>query len=258
MLRAAAGRAGRAWNGLGSRKRCLVCGRSFHHFTRFGKGAAGRSDFRRRLDIVGSDLDNFGCPYCGCHDRERHLIMFFDKLGIWQRMKGARILHFAPEKHLPERIRAQAPAEYLKADLAPARSDIERIDATSLPFADGSYDVVIANHVLEHIPDYARALSEFFRVLRPGGFAVLQTPYSKLLQENFADAGIDSDELRLFFHGQEDHVRTFGRPRFLQSLSAAGFVLRIARHDDLFDARAGFYYGVNREEDLILVDKPET
>jgi SAM-dependent methyltransferase len=213
------------------------------------------NELHKKLNGVGSDADNYGCMYCGCNDRERHLFMFFDKLMLWKTMGQGKILHFAPEKHLSLRISELAPLEYIKADLSPSNPDIRKIDATAIPFPDSSFDFLIANHILEHILDYRKALAEFFRVLKPGGFAVLQTPYSKLLRNNFEDAGISSEELRLFFYGQEDHVRTFGESQFLKSLEDAGFSLQIKKHSDYFDIRTTYYYGVPGKEDLILVAK---
>ncbi|MEJ2745972.1 MAG: class I SAM-dependent methyltransferase [bacterium] len=170
-------------------------------------------------------------------------------------MKQGRILHFAPERHLSKRISEQAPLEYVMADLYPQNSDIRKIDATAIPFSNDTFNFIIANHVLEHIPNYRKALSEFFRVLKPGGIAVMQTPYSKLLRNNFEDKGIDSEELRHFFYGQDDHVRIFGEHQLLKSLENAGFSLQIKRHIDYFDVSTTYYYGVSGEEDLILVAK---
>ena len=205
--------------------------------------------------MVGSDIDNFRCMYCGCHDRERHLFMFFDKLGLWRNIKDSVILHFAPERHLARRLDSESPSKYVKADLHPKNEDVERMDATILPYNEDKFDFIIANHVLEHIPDYGKALREFFRVLKPGGIGIFQTPYSKLLQNNFEDEGIDSDELRLFFHGQKNHVRTFGYNQFLSELETVGFDVQVKKHDECFDAHAAYLYGVNSKEDLILAVK---
>ena len=181
--------------------------------------------------------------------------MFFDKLSFWEKIKDGKILHFAPEKHLKYKISQQAPLEYIKADLFPKEQDTQIIDATAIPFNDNMFDILIANHILEHIPDYKKALSEFYRVLKPGGIAILQTPYSRVLMNNFEDEGIDSEELRLFFHGQEDHLRTFGEIEFLKSLEEAGFNLAIKKHEDCFDPNDAYYYGVPMKEDLIMVEK---
>ena len=246
----------RMLNGIGSKKQCYICNRTFNHFTKFRGGSKRAPEFRKRLAIVGSDVDNCYCMYCSADDRERHLYMYFDKLNIWPKMKDAKILYFAPERNLQVKISKQSPLECIKADLHPKTEDVEKIDATKVPFSNEKFDFVIANHVLEHIPDYTKALSEFYRVLKPGGTAILQTPYSKILKNNFEDENINTDELRLFFHGQEDHVRTFGEYQFLKSIENAGFNLQIKKHKDFFDDHMAYVYGVNKEENLILVIKP--
>ncbi len=243
-------------NSLGSKKKCYICNRTFYYFTKFGNGSQGMPEFSKRLNIVGSDIDNFGCMYCGSNDRERHLFMFFDKLGLWEKMKGAKILHFAPEKNLPSKICEQYPLEYIKADLCPKNEDVKNIDATAIPFNDVTFDFIIANHILEHISDYSKALYEIFRVLKSGGIAILQTPYSELLRHNFEDDNINTDDLRLFFHGLEDHVRTFGEYQFLRSLEDVGFEIQVKKHEELFDNHMAYYYGVNSRECLIQVVKP--
>jgi SAM-dependent methyltransferase len=243
-------------NGIGRKKQCYICNRTFNHFTKFRGGSKRRSEFLKRLDIVGSDRNNFGCMYCGSHDRERHLFMYFDKLNMWQKMKGAKILYFAPEKRLWAKISEQSPLECITADLHPKTEEVKKIDATKIPFSDEKFDVVIANHILEHIPDYSKALSEFYRVLKAGGVAILQTPYSKLLKKNFEDENLDTDELRLFFYAQEDHVRVFSEHQFLKSIENEGFNLQIKKYEDLFDDHTANIYGVNKKENLILVEKP--
>lgn len=246
----------RILNGTGRARKCYICRRRFRYFTKYNGGVNKINELRRQLDMVGSDADNFGCMYCGSHDRERHLFMYFDELMLWDCICNRKILHFAPEKHLSARINQQNPAEYVKADLNPRKPDVQSIDATSIPFEADTFDCLIANHVLEHIPDYRKALSEFHRVLKPGGFAVLQTPFSKLLKGNFEDEGINTDKLRQLFHGQEDHVRTFGEHKFLESLVKTGFHLQLKKHSEYFKERTSQYYGVPLKEDLILVVKP--
>jgi SAM-dependent methyltransferase len=222
---------------------------------KYREGSKALSQFMKQLRLVGSDVDNFGCFYCGSTDRERHLFMYFDKLMLWDRMKDGTILHFAPEKHLLTRIKAQQPLRYVKADISPQDGDTVPIDATAIPYEEETFDFLIANHILEHIPDYRTALTEFQRVLKPGGVAILQTPYTKVLKRNFEDEGIDTDELRLFFYGQEDHVRVFSERQFLRAVQEVGFTLRTEAHEACFDAGDAYYYGVPAQEDLILVEK---
>ncbi len=243
-------------NRFWSRKQCYICGNTFKSFTRHRKGSRGINEFIKNLRMVDSDVDNFQCMYCGCHDRERHLFMFFDRLRLWESMKEAKILHFAPEEHLPDKIKEQGPREHIQADPFPPAEHIISMDARSIPFEGERFDFIIANHVLEHIPEYMTALSEFYRVLKPGGTAVMQTPYSRLLKENFEDEGINTDETRLFFYGQEDHVRIFGHSRLFKSIEEAGLILQVEKHDDYFSQDLSDYYGVNGEEDLIMAIKP--
>ena len=240
----------------GSNKKCYVCNKELGHFIKFGGGWKNVPLWIRNIELVGSDVDNFYCPFCGSHDRERHLFMFFDKLKMWDKIREANILHFAPEGHLSKKIEEYSPMKYIKADLFPSDKSIEKIDAINMPYKDSTFDILIFNHILEHIPDYMKALKEIYRVLKPNGIAILQTPYSKILKKNFEDEGINTDELRLFFYGQEDHVRIFSEKQFIQGLNDAGFILEIIKHDDFFSDSDSLYFGVNKHEDFIKVTKP--
>jgi SAM-dependent methyltransferase len=233
----------------GNRRKCYVCGATFDHFLPYREGR--RSPFTRLLGCVGSDTENFYCPACECFDRERHLFMYFDKLGLWDAIKGGRVLHVAPEAKLAERIAASEPAEYVKGDIAPGPDRI-KLDVTAIAFPDEYFDLVICNHVLEHVPDDGRAMAELFRVLKPGGRAVLQTPFSPVLAHTFQDPGIDTDEKRCLFYGQEDHVRLYGQDLF-EKLKGAGFSVALGRHAELFRPEEASYYGVNPAEDLLLL-----
>ncbi|MFW5887077.1 MAG: methyltransferase domain-containing protein [Bacteroidota bacterium] len=244
-------------NKLGDKHKCYVCGHSFNYFSKYSGGKKNIPEFRKKLNMVGSDIDNFGCPHCHSHDRERHLYMFFDKLDFWKKIPEFKILHFAPEKNLSKKIELLNPIKYIKADLNPKNDTIEHIDATNIKFNDNTFDFIICNHVLEHIPDYLQALKELFRVLKPNGIGILQTPYSKLLSENFEDKYINTDELRKFFYGEKDHFRIFSEKNFFEDFKNTGFILNIIKNADFFDAETSEYYGVNMKEDLVKVSKPD-
>jgi SAM-dependent methyltransferase len=118
-----------------------------------------------------------------------------------------------------------------------------------MSFDDGSFDVVIANHVLEHVADDQKALGEIRRVLKAGGYAILQTPYSAKLHRTWQDAGIDTDTARLQAYGQADHVRLFGRDIF-NRIAATGFESCVKMHADVLASIAPLTYGVNEREPL--------
>ncbi len=242
------------FNGLVPRQECCICGRRFHHFYPYRNGKVKPSPFLAELDFMTGNIENFSCPYCGSGDRERHLVMFFDKLGLWKKFEGATVLHFAPEAGLKGRIEALCPREYVKADLLSSQPDVSRIDVMEIPFPDHHFDFVLCCHVLEHVPDDQRALRELCRVLKPGGYGVLQTPFSRLLAHTFEDPNINTDPLRWRYYGQEDHVRLFGRD-LLDKIKAAGFTLDLKPHSEYFNAEETRRFGVCAKEDLILVSK---
>jgi ubiquinone/menaquinone biosynthesis C-methylase UbiE len=143
---------------------------------------------------------------------------------------------------------------YVKGDLFPQSKAMLQISVTSLPFPDDCFDLAICNHVLEHVRDDQMALVEFFRVIKSGGCAVLQTPYSSLLADSFDDENVNTAELRRKLYGQEDHVRVYGQDLFAK-IKAAGFTLHLKPHEHVLAASDAWHLGVNPDEDLILAVK---
>lgn len=233
-------------------KECYLCKKKFERFFPYRVNS-----FTEKLvdnfQIIGSDVDNFGCCYCGCHDRERHLSMYFDKLGLWGKLENSKVLHIAPEIHISKKISSIVTKEYVRCDLFPKKDEL-KVDITKIVFSDSYFDFIICNHVLEHVSDYRKAFSELKRVLVPGGTAILQTPFSELLYNNFEDKNINTDKLRLLFYGQEDHCRVVSKRQFLEDLKDF-FQLDIVKNCDLFTNEECFKYGVNKKEDLVLVKK---
>lgn len=238
------------------RRECVLCGHRCGGFLPYRGGWRDSPPAMRALDVVGSDLENFECPWCGGHDRERHLLMYLRASGLWDRLSGSSVLHFAPERRLSPLMAAQGPARYLRVDLHPSGAGIERMDIQAITEDDASFDMVIANHVLEHVDDDRRAVAEVARVLRPGGFAVLQVPYSPRLTATFSDPGIDDDRARRQCYGQEDHVRLFARDVFARFAGAGDLQERIATHDGLLHGSDAWRWGVNAAEPFFLFQKP--
>jgi SAM-dependent methyltransferase len=139
---------------------------------------------------------------------------------------GMRILHVAPETALQPILRRGA-KDYVGGDLN-GEFDSRRIDVTDLSeFADDTFDAVICNHVLEHVPDDRAALRELRRVLKPGGWGILLIP-------SLEDGAATTDEVlsvvdpreRLARFGQADHVRKYGWD-YLDRLREAGFEVTV-------------------------------
>lgn len=233
---------------------CVVCGQKLAYFLPYAGGLEPTPAVLNELDVVGSDLVNCACPKCGSNDRERHLLLFFKRSGMDRLISGAHILHFAPEPGIAAYVAALAPARYVKADLFPAAQDVQKVDMLAMDFHAESFDLVIANHVLEHVDDDARALSEIRRVLRPGGLAVLQTPFSAMLDASFDDKGIQSKSARAFAYGQDDHVRLYGKDIFSRFV-AAGFVSRVTTHQSILSDIVAKVHGVNPREPFFLFER---
>ena len=209
------------------------------------------------LQTIGSNVEHFGCPYCGCHDRERHLLLYLTAHGVIDRFESAAILHFAPERRLSGIIEARSPGRYVKGDLYPTSEDIETIDMLAIDYPSESFDFVIANHVLEHVENDLLALSELRRVLKVGGYAILQTPYSNKLTKTFSDPGIDSDSARYQAYGQEDHVRLYGSD-IVARIESAGFRSRVATHQEMLADIDPMRFGVNEKEPFFLFEKVDS
>ena len=132
-----------------------------------------------------------------------------------------KVLHFAPEQCFLKRFRNLEHIDYTTTDLESPIADV-KADICNLPFENNSYDVILCNHVLEHIPDDTKAMQELFRVLKPGGYGVFQIPQDLSRAETFEDNTITDKKERAKVFGQYDHVRVYGVDYF-DKLRSVGF-----------------------------------
>ena len=132
-----------------------------------------------------------------------------------------KVLHFAPEQAFYKRFRKMENLEYTTTDLNSPIADV-KADICNLPFSEDVFDYIICNHVLEHIPDDTKAMQELYRILKPGGTAILQVPYEPARQTTFEDNSITNPKERAKIFGQYDHVRVYGMDYF-EKLKSIGF-----------------------------------
>lgn len=135
-----------------------------------------------------------------------------------------KVLHFAPEQAFYKRFRNLKNLEYLTTDLNSPLADI-KADICALPFEDQSIDVILCNHVLEHIPDDTKAMQEMYRVLKKGGWGIFQIPQDLSRDHTFEDDTIMGKKERARIFGQYDHVRIYGRDYF-DKLREIGFSVK--------------------------------
>ncbi len=219
----------------GDRYYCPLCDASYRRFLPAGE--------RRR--------ENALCPGCGALERHRLLVAVLDRLWSDGRLpRGGRMLHVAPERSLAARF--EDAFDYLSIDLDGTQA-MMAMDLTDLVFPDHSFDAIICNHVLEHIPDDRKAMSELFRVMKPGGWGSLQVPIEGETTREDPSVVDPQERLRLF--GQEDHVRQYGRD-FLDRLSDTGFELLVLPRDEIVFADEAERLSVACEDEVILVRRP--
>jgi len=132
-----------------------------------------------------------------------------------------RVLHFAPEQAFYKRFRKMTHLDYVTTDLNSPLADV-KADICNLPFKDSEFDVILCNHVLEHIPDDTKAMQELHRILKPGGYGIFQIPQDLSREKTFEDDTITDKKERAKIFGQYDHVRIYGRDYF-DKLRSIGF-----------------------------------
>src|SRR5690349_17849227 len=123
----------------GGSSHCVLCGNAVWGFIPFQGGVHNQPALIRELQMIGSDVENFSCPRCGGHDRERHLLMYLQSSGMLASMAHKTILHFAPEPRLSAWIRATRPSKYVQCDLEPANAEVCRVDILSIDVEPSSF-----------------------------------------------------------------------------------------------------------------------
>jgi SAM-dependent methyltransferase len=212
---------------------CPCCGREYGHFVRFH----GMHD---------------QCPGCGSLMRHRALLLLLrDHYGIEAR--NERVLHVGPGAAVSSWLEGRKGLEYVTGDIDSPLAEV-RMDATQMPFEDESFDFAICVHVLEHIPDDRKAMSEFFRVLKPGGEAVFQVPPSDL-ETTREDTGVTDPHERELLFGQYDHVRLCGAD-YSDRIGEAGFEVDRFDYVAQLDESTRNRYGLRTGEPFDLCVKP--
>ena len=182
-----------------------IDGRSFKNFLPYGYG-------KQRNNVLSPSTLSL----------ERHRLLWLYLKNKTDFFKAEyKVLHFAPEQAFYKRFKKMSNLDYVTTDLNSPLADV-KADICNLPFSDNTFDVILCNHVLEHIPDDTKAMKELYRVLKPEGFGVFQIPQDLSRLETFEDNTITDKKERAEIFGQYDHVRIYGRDYF-DKLRSVGF-----------------------------------
>ena len=223
---------------VGRGKECPVCGCRRRKFLPYGYVTS-------REDAL--------CPHCLALERHRMIWLWLKESS--DLFEGyPRLLHIAPEvslmRHFKRHYRDNR--NYITADLESPLADLH-FDVQNIPLEDESVDVIICNHLLEHVEDDRRAMAELYRILKHGGWGIMLVPEQRDRATTFEDDTITDPEERTRLFGQYDHRRIYGRD-YDERLRAAGFrVERIAYTERLsLEQRQRYAIGT---DDLIVVYK---
>ena len=228
-----------SWAYRGSRYFCPCCERTFRRFRVYVTESGRREDL---------------CPSCGSLGRHRVDWLFLRQAGLLRSANGRlRLLLVAPEPAFQQHLADDPGIDYLSGDLDSALA-MERLDVTDIRHDDGSFDAVICNHVLEHVPDDARALRELHRVLRNDGWAMVQVPLDMSAERTNEDPSITDPEERRRLFWQHDHVRLYGRD-YPQRLEAAGFDVSVEAFTDELPPEQVDRQRLDRDERIYLARK---
>ena len=185
-------------------------------------------DFRPYPQIIHREVE---CPKCLSHERHRALWLYFRQNNHLLK-NGKRVLHFAPEEQF-RKLFSKCDIEYHPVDISDENWYIDEIvDVQDIPYEDNYFDLIYCSHILEHVPDDKKALSELYRVLKPGGPAVILVPINGIsfeLPHNYKrtleNEKYDTPKLREKHYGQFDHVRLYGTD-FKDRLIESGFEIK--------------------------------
>jgi SAM-dependent methyltransferase len=224
----------------GNKVECPVCEKSFSKFLSYGSNVAHR--------------ENVLCPYDLTLERHRLMWLYLTRKTDFFSAESLKVLHIAPEQCFLPHFKKQNNLDYTTADLVSPIADIH-FDLHDIPLEDNQYDVVFCNHVMEHVDDPIRCMSELNRVMKPGGWAIMQVPQDMSRTETYEDKSITSPDEREKHFWQKDHVRLFGKdyPSYLEK---AGFKVDEFDLNTEFDATEVVKFRLMQKEILYIARKP--
>lgn len=221
----------------GRNVQCPICDHRYRQFLPYGRI---------------NPRPNALCPHCQSLERHRLIWLYLrEQTDFFARPQ--HVLHVAPEHCFMHPFQKQHGDAYITADIESPLAKV-KMDLHQIPFAENTFDVVLCNHVLEHVADDIQAMREIHRVLKPGGYAILQVPFFHPVPETtYEDATVTEPRAREKAFGQADHVRKFGRD-YADRIKRAGLLAEGQRFASTLGDRA-HYFGIEPKEILYIGKK---
>ena len=223
----------------GNQVECPVCEKKFRKFLSYGSSVSHR--------------ENVLCPYDLTLERHRLMWLYLKQESNFFTADKLDVLHIAPEQCFHKKFKNQKNLNYLTGDLVSPIADMH-FDLHSIPLEDNKFDVIFCNHVMEHVDDALKCMSELHRVMRPGGWGIMQVPQDTSRETTYEDWSITSPEEREKHFWQKDHVRLFGMD-YPQWLEKAGFRVTIGFEGHPLSNELMDRYRISKSEILYIVHK---
>jgi len=222
---------------IGSRYTCPCCGWRLRAFT-----AGGMSLKQRELSY---------CPRCNSKARHRRVWRFLEiKTNLLS--SRLRLLEVGPKFSFARRFLKMKNIDHIAGDIQKHPNANLRMDVTSLPLHSNSFDALICMHVLEEVVDDQIAMDEMYRVLKPGGWAVITVPTNMDIK-TYEDASIVSPDERQHAFGEPAHVRVYGYD-LSDRLRSSGFEVTVDLSSDV-PVKQRYQYGLRNDENIFYCRK---
>lgn len=192
------------------------------------------------------------CPGTLSLERHRLLWLYLERKTSFLD-DSIRVLHVAPEQVFYKKFKSFSHWDYTTTDLFSPLADV-KADLCNLPFESNTYDLILCNHVLEHIPDDEKAIKEIYRILKPSGTAILQVPLNENRNTTFEDNSIEDPKERARIFGQYDHVRIYGKD-YYDRLKSVGFEATADDFINTLSEQEQEKFGLPKDERIPVVKK---
>ena len=193
----------------GNNVECPVCEKKFKRFLAYGYGEQNRP--------------NVLCPHDFTLERHRLMWYYLRNHSNFFTAESLKVMHVAPEQCFLGKFKKQKNLDYVTSDLESPIADMH-FDLHSIPLEDNQYDVIFCNHVMEHVDDYLQCMKELYRIMKPGGWGIMQVPVDYNRDDTYEDPTITDPKEREKHYWQYDHVRLFGK-NYPDKLREAGFLV---------------------------------
>ncbi len=207
----------------------------------------------KEFNVIGAGRRNAGCYRCNSTDRERLVFTYLKFEFKLFENRNIKILHLAPEANISSLLNEKEFQNYHCGDLYTEGYQypkyVQNMNVLDIPFGNNYFDLIICNHLLEHVPDDIAAMKEIYRTLNENGKGILQVPISMSSNTTIEDFSITDPKEREFAFGQFDHVRIYGMDYF-EKLNSVGFKIDRLNLSEKYPK-----FGLDPKEELFLVNK---